>query len=288
MTASSAPTSTVSSSSALISRSVPATGEGISVSTLSVETSRSASSTATSSPTCLSQRVTVPSVTDSPRAGRVTDVVLPPPDDSPPDDFSAAAGCSCSAAGCSGSSDCSASPSSASASAWVSPSSDAASDSSADSPDGSSPVDSPPPLDSPSSPITARIAPISTVSSSAALISSSVPATGDGISVSTLSVETSSSASSTETVSPTCLSQRVTVPSVTDSPSAGRVTSVAMRLLRGDGSVGGGFRSGRATASRRGPGGPRRVLRSGWGARARAARRPRRTPPSRRSAGPRR
>ena len=82
MTASSAPTSTVSSSSTLISCSVPATGEGISVSTLSVETSSSGSSTATSSPTCLSQRVTVPSVTDSPSAGSVTDVPPPPP---PPD-----------------------------------------------------------------------------------------------------------------------------------------------------------------------------------------------------------
>jgi hypothetical protein len=66
------------------------------------------------------------------------------------------------------------------------------------------------------------------VSSSAALISSSVPATGEGISVSTLSVETSSSGSSTDTSSPTCFSQRVTVPSVTDSPSSGRLTSVAM------------------------------------------------------------
>ena len=45
--ASTAPTSTVSSSSTLISSSVPATGEGISVSTLSVETSSSGSSTAT-------------------------------------------------------------------------------------------------------------------------------------------------------------------------------------------------------------------------------------------------
>ncbi len=48
---------------------VPVAGDGISVSTLSVETSRSASSTVTESPTFLSQRVTVPSVTDSPRAG---------------------------------------------------------------------------------------------------------------------------------------------------------------------------------------------------------------------------
>src|SRR3546814_18994880 len=33
------------------------------------------------------------------------------------------------------------------------------------------------------------------------------------------------------TESPTCFSQRVTVPSVTDSPSSGRVTSVAMFVL---------------------------------------------------------
>ncbi len=76
MTASSAPTSTVSSSSTLISSSVPATGEGISVSTLSVETSRSGSSTATSSPIDFSQRVTVPSVTDSPSSGRLTGVAM--------------------------------------------------------------------------------------------------------------------------------------------------------------------------------------------------------------------
>ncbi len=54
--------------------STPAAGEGISVSTLSVETSSSGSSTSTCSPSCLSQRVTVPSVTLSPRAGMVTDV----------------------------------------------------------------------------------------------------------------------------------------------------------------------------------------------------------------------
>ena len=57
-----------------------------------------------------------------------------------------------------------------------------------------------------------------------------VPETGDGISVSTLSVETSSSASSAFTASPTFLSQRVTVPSVTDSPSAGIETIVAPEL----------------------------------------------------------
>ena len=53
-----------------------------------------------------------------------------------------------------------------------------------------------------------------------------MPVAGEGISVSTLSVETSSSASSAVTRSPTFFSQRVTVPSVTDSPSAGIVTIV--------------------------------------------------------------
>ena len=45
--------------------------------------------------------------------------------------------------------------------------------------------------------------------------------------MSTLSVETSTSGSSTSTLSPTFLSQRVTVPSVTDSPSSGISTGVA-------------------------------------------------------------
>src|SRR5690554_488762 len=51
-------------------------GEGISVSTLSVETSTSGSSTSTWSPTFFSQRVTVPSVTLSPSAGRLTDWLI--------------------------------------------------------------------------------------------------------------------------------------------------------------------------------------------------------------------
>ena len=69
-----APTGTVVSTGTSIARIVPATGEGISVSTLSVDTSRSASSTAMVSPTPLSQRVTVPSETDSPNAGIVMTV----------------------------------------------------------------------------------------------------------------------------------------------------------------------------------------------------------------------
>ena len=69
-----APTGTVESTGTSMARRVPATGDGISVSTLSVETSRSASSIATESPTFFNQRVTVPSLTLSPSAGIVITV----------------------------------------------------------------------------------------------------------------------------------------------------------------------------------------------------------------------
>ncbi|CAB4889354.1 unannotated protein [freshwater metagenome] len=75
-------------------------------------------------------------------------------------------------------------------------------------------------------PIRARRAPTGTVVSTGTSIARRTPATGDGISVSTLSVDTSSNASSTATLSPTFLSQRVTVPSLTDSPRAGIVITV--------------------------------------------------------------
>ncbi len=75
--------------------------------------------------------------------------------------------------------------------------------------------------------ITASRAPIGTVSPSATRISTTSPATGEGTSASTLSVDTSSSASSTATRSPTCLHHRKTVPSVTVSPSCGIVMSTA-------------------------------------------------------------
>ena len=74
-------------------------------------------------------------------------------------------------------------------------------------------------------PIRARTCPTSTRSSVAARISDTTPAIGDGTSVSTLSVDTSNRASSTSTVSPTFLNQRVIVPSVTVSPNWGMVTS---------------------------------------------------------------
>lgn len=61
-----------------------------------------------------------------------------------------------------------------------------------------------------------------------------------GISVSTLSVETSSSGSSASTVSPISFNHRDTVPSVTDSPRAGRVTSTPADDAAADGALGAG------------------------------------------------
>ena len=103
-------------------------------------------------------------------------------------------------------------------------------------------------------PMIATTPPTATVLSVAATISISTPAAGDGISVSTLSVETSSNGSSTATVSPTFFSQRVTVPSVTLSPSAGIVTWI---------DIPGSFRRERAAACRRARGALHRGLRFG-------------------------
>ena len=78
MTASCAPTATVSSSSTTMPRRMPDAGDGISVSTLSVDTSSSGSSALTRSPSFFSQRVTVPSVTLSPSWGMVTETDMVP------------------------------------------------------------------------------------------------------------------------------------------------------------------------------------------------------------------
>ena len=78
-------------------------------------------------------------------------------------------------------------------------------------------------------------------------MASSTPATGDGISVSTLSVETSSKASSTATVSPTFFNQRVTVPSLTDSPSAGIAITVPAAADAATGGAATGGATGAAT-----------------------------------------
>src|SRR5215218_8039457 len=80
----------------------------------------------------------------------------------------------------------------------------------------------------PPPPITASSAPTSTVSSAWTLIDWRTPETGEGTSVSTLSVEISNRGSSASTWSPSCLSQRVIVPSVIDSPSSGILIGVAI------------------------------------------------------------
>ena len=79
-----------------------------------------------------------------------------------------------------------------------------------------------------------------------------MPELGAGISVSTLSVETSSSGSSAETMSPMLFSQRVTVPSVTDSPRAGSTTGLsepATAWLPERGGLGSGGNEPRAAAA---------------------------------------
>jgi len=73
--------------------------------------------------------------------------------------------------------------------------------------------------------------PTVTVSPSATRISVTTPLAGEGISVSTLSVEISTRTSSSLTASPTFFAHRRTVPSVTVSPSWGIVTVVDMSLL---------------------------------------------------------
>jgi hypothetical protein len=75
-------------------------------------------------------------------------------------------------------------------------------------------------------PIMAKTVPTLTVASSATSICWITPETGAVISVSILSVEISTSGSSMATVSPTFFNHRETVPSVTLSPRAGKVTGV--------------------------------------------------------------
>ena len=161
---------------------------------MSVDTSSSASSAATASPTFFSHLVTVPSVTDSPSAGIET-IVAP----LLATGAAATTGVGVGVAGGVG--------------AGVGVETGAAV--------GAGAAAFVAPLDSA---IIANSAPTATVESTCTTIFCNTPATGDGISVSTLSVETSSNGSSTAIWSPSFFNQRVTVPSVTDSPSAGMVT----------------------------------------------------------------
>jgi hypothetical protein len=197
-----APTATVESTATSMLKTVPETGDGISVSTLSVDTSSSASSALIESPTFFSQRVTVPSVTDSPSAGIETIV--------DPEllgvAFTAATGATGGGVG--------AGVATTGAGVGVGAGVGTGIGEAAT---GAAPTAAP-------SLIIANSAPTGTVESIATTIFCRTPATGDGISVSTLSVETSNSGSSTATTSPSFFSHLVTVPSVTDSPRAGMVT----------------------------------------------------------------
>ena len=149
--------------------------------------------------------MTVPSVTLSPRAGSKTGVTKPPATGATGSGVETAGTCSVGAGlegTCAGAASTTGAPTGA---AFVA---------------GALPLSAP-------SEITANAPPTRTTASSPAMISVSTPLTGDGISVSTLSVDTSSNGSSAVTVSPTAFNQRVTVPSVTLSPSWGIDTVVA-------------------------------------------------------------
>ncbi len=86
---------------------------------------------------------------------------------------------------------------------------------------------------SPSAAITPTTVLIGTVVPGATRISFRIPAAGEGISASTLSVEISNSGSSRSMRSPTFLSHFVTVPSAIDSPIWGMMTSAMALLARG-------------------------------------------------------
>src|SRR3990172_2342296 len=104
---------------------------------------------------------------------------------------------------------------------------------------------------SPAVPIIASPVPACTVCPSGTTIRSSTPLAGEGISVSTLSVFTSSSGSNSLTDCPSAFSHFETVPSTTDSPSCGMVTWVGMSApASGRWSVVGGRCSTRRTALR--------------------------------------
>ena len=73
--------------------------------------------------------------------------------------------------------------------------------------------------------------PTSTVAPGSTSISDTRPVAGAGISVSTLSVEISTIASSASTQSPTRLHHSTIVPSATETPICGIVTSTAVELV---------------------------------------------------------
>ncbi len=103
----------------------------------------------------------------------------------------------------------------------------------------------------PAGAITASTVPTSTVSPSATRICATTPSPGLGTSVSTLSVEISSSGSSRAIASPSCLSHFVTVPSETETPIWGITTSTCVPVAT------------RPPSTPRAPAAPRRRRRPG-------------------------
>ena len=169
------------------------------MSTLSVEISTNASSAPTLSPTFFNQRVMVPSVTDSPSCGKTTSTTAP------------LVGAEAGGAGGVG--------------AGAATGSGVATGAGGSSTFGAGGVAVVVGVGAPAdSLITPSCPPTGTTASTCAEISVSTPLIGEGISVSTLSVEISTNGSSTWTVSPTFFNHRVTVPSVTDSPNWGSTT----------------------------------------------------------------
>jgi len=107
------------------------------------------------------------------------------------------------------------------------------------------------PTVAPGSPIRATTVPIGTVVPAGTRISSSTPSYGLGISESTLSVDTSNSGSSKAMGSPTFLSQVVSSPSVTVSPSLGIVTNHSSDIRTSPGLFGCGCGDGKAGSPER-------------------------------------
>ena len=177
-----APTSTVSPSAASSSARVPATGDGTSVSTLSVEISSKISSLSTLSPGFFNHRRILPSWIDSPILGITTSVIDPEATGA-----GAAAGAGTGAA--------------TGAGAGAATGAGAGAATGAETAACASEFNS------------AIMAPTSTVSFSWAKIAVRIPAEGDGTSVSTLSVEISKRISSRSTLSPGFFSQRKILPS---------------------------------------------------------------------------
>ena len=206
------PTSTVSCSPTKISDTTPSTGDGISVSTLSVLISKKVSSFLIFSPVFLYHFIMVPSITDSPIFGITTSVISP----------EAACPVSCCSTFFSledfsisfTSAFCSFGSSFFSVSFFISCFSSGFSA-------FTSPFDS----------IIATTEPTSTVSPSFAFISASKPSAGEGISVSTLSVLISKIISSLLTLSPFFLCHLIMVPSLTLSPIFGIITSILALLI---------------------------------------------------------